>query len=505
MSPGTVLPSMSMPEHARAALAGTAAVGMAFGVSELLAAFLGAPSLVQGIADRVVATVPTPIKEWAISVFGTGDKPALLIGIGLVGLGLGALLGILSRRRREPIIIAIAAFGIGAAWATTLSASAGQTVPWLLALVAIVSGISTFTWLMRPDPHTSPGRRDLLRATAFTGLGLLLTGAGRLIASLSRAAASGRETIEIGEAEPAPLAAGTSFDVEGLTPIVVPNRDFYRIDTAIVVPRVAVDTWKLSVTGLVDSPYELTFDELMAMEMVERYVTLSCVSNEVGGNLVGNARWLGVPLSQVVDRARPRAEAEQLVGRAVDRFTVGFPLEAVYDGREALVAVAMNGEALPLEHGFPVRLVVSGLYGYVSATKWLSEIELTTWESFDAYWVPRGWSKEAPIKTQSRIDVPRRSVAVGPVTIAGVAWAPNVGIERVEVQVDNGAWTEAELSESLTEDAWIQWRLQHDFTPGSHRIRVRATDRSGFTQTEDPVPPPPNGAEGWHTIAVTAR
>ncbi len=505
MSPGTVLPSMSNPAHARAALAGTAAVGMAFGASELLAAFLGAPSLVQGIADRVVENVPTPIKEWAISVFGTGDKPALLVGIGLVGLGLGALLGVLSRRRPQPIILAIAAFGIGAAWATTLSASAGQTVPWLLALVAIVAGIGTFTWLMRPDPVASPARRDVLKATALTGLGLLLTGAGRLIASAGRAAASGRETIDIAEGETLPLAAGTSFAVEGLTPLVVPNRDFYRIDTAIVVPRVAVDTWKLSVTGLVDSPYELTFDELMEMEMVERYVTLSCVSNEVGGNLVGNARWLGVPLRQVVDLARPRADASQLVGRAVDRFTVGFPLSAVYDGREALVAVAMNGEALPLEHGFPVRLVVSGLYGYVSATKWLSEIELTTWESFDAYWVPRGWSKEGPIKTQSRIDVPSRNVAVGPVTIAGVAWAPNVGIERVEVQVDNGDWTVAELSESLTEDAWIQWRLQQDFSPGSHRIRVRATDRSGFTQTEDPVPPPPNGAEGWHTVVVTAR
>ena len=505
MSPGTVLPSMSKPSHTRAALAGTAAVAMAFGASELLAALLGAPSLVQGIADRVVDTVPTTIKDWAISVFGTGDKPALLVGIGLVGLGLGAILGILSRRRPQPMIIAIAAFGIGAAWATTLSASAGQTVPWLLALVAIAAGISTFKWLIRPVEVESGDRRDLLKATALAGLGLLLTGSGRLIASLGRAAASGRETIEIGGSNAPALAAGTSFDVEGLTPVVVPNRDFYRIDTAIVVPRVAVDTWKLSVTGLVDSPYEVSFDELMEMEMVERYVTLSCVSNEVGGNLVGNARWLGVPLSEVVDRAQPRPEASQLVGRSVDRFTVGFPLAAVYDGREALVAVAMNGEALPLEHGFPVRLVVSGLYGYVSATKWLSEIELTTWDSFDAYWVPRGWSKEGPIKTQSRIDVPGRSVAAGPVTIAGVAWAPNIGIEAVEVQVDNGAWSEAELSDPLTEDAWIQWRLQHDFSPGSHRIRVRATDRSGFTQTENPVPPAPNGAEGWHTVVITAR
>ncbi|HEY3427818.1 MAG TPA: molybdopterin-dependent oxidoreductase [Acidimicrobiia bacterium] len=496
---------MNPPSRSRAALAGIAAVAMAFGASELLAALLAAPSLVQGIADRVVDSVPTAVKDLAISVFGTGDKPALLVGIGFVGLGLGAFLGVLSRRRPQPMVAAIALFGIGAAWATTISATAGPTVPWLLALAAIVAGISTFSWLMKPAPEPSENRRELLKATSLTGLGLILTGGGRLLAAAGRAAASGRASVDIDNPTAPDLAAGTSFDVEGLTPIVVPNEDFYRIDTAISIPRVAVDTWKLSLTGLVDSPYEVTFDELMEMDMVERFVTLSCVSNEVGGRLVGNARWLGVPLSRIVDRARPRPEASQLVGRAVDRFTVGFPLAAIYDGREALVAVAMNGEALPLEHGFPVRLVVSGLYGYVSATKWLSEIELTTWESFDAYWVPRGWSKEGPIKTQSRIDVPRNNIAVGPATIAGVAWAPNVGIEAVEVQVDNGSWTVAELSEPLTEDAWIQWQLQHDFGRGSHRIRVRATDQTGFTQTENPVPPAPDGAEGWHTVSVTAR
>jgi DMSO/TMAO reductase YedYZ molybdopterin-dependent catalytic subunit len=489
----------------RAAVAGVAAVAMAFGASELLAALLAAPSLVQGIADRVVDSVPTALKDWAIAVFGTGDKPALLVGIGLVGLGLGALFGLLSRRTPQPMVVAIALFGIGAAWATTISATAGPTVPWLLALVAIVAGITTFTWLIKPAPQPREDRRQLLKATSLTGLGLILTGGGRLLAAAGRAAASGRESVAIDNPSTSALAARTSFDVEGLTPLVVPNEDFYRIDTAISIPRVEVDTWKLSLSGLVDNPYEVTFDELMEMDMVERYVTLSCVSNEVGGRLVGNARWLGVPLSQIVDRARPQSEASQLVGRSVDRFTVGFPLAAIYDGREALVAVAMNGEALPLEHGFPVRLVVSGLYGYVSATKWLSEIELTTWESFDAYWVPRGWSKEGPIKTQSRIDVPRRRIAVGPATVAGVAWAPNVGIEAVEVQVDNGPWTMAELSEPLTDDAWIQWRLEHDFGPGSHRIRVRATDRSGFTQSETPVPPAPNGAEGWHTVSVTAR
>ena len=240
---------------------------------------------------------------------------------------------------------------------------------------------------------------------------------------------------------------------------MVPNDDFYRIDTAIVVPRVDLDGWTLSFSGMVDNPYSINFDELMDLPMVERYVTLSCVSNEVGGDLVGNARWLGVPLKDLLERAGVQAGADQLVARSVDDFTVGFPTAAASDGREALLAVGMNGVALPLEHGFPARLVVSGLYGYVSATKWIKEIELTTWDSFDAYWVPRGWSKEAPIKTQSRIDTPVGRIEAGEHYIAGVAWSPNVGIARVEVEIDTGGWQPAELTDPLSEDAWVQWRL----------------------------------------------
>ena len=412
--------------------------------------------------------------------------------------------GALSRNRPQPIVAAIALFAIVAAWATTQSAVAGQTVPWLLALVAIVTGVSTFFWLTKPAPE-SEDRRQLLKATSLAGLGLILTGGGRLLATVGREGASGRSDVTLANTETLALPAGAAFQVEGLTPLVVPNADFYRIDTAISVPRVAVDSWTLSITGMVDNPYELSFDDLMDMDMVERYVTLSCVSNEVGGGLVGNALWLGVPLRDVLDRAQPQGGAEQIVGRAVDDFTVGFPFGAAYDGREALVAVAMNGEPLPLEHGFPVRLVVAGLYGYVSATKWLSEIELTTWDSFDAYWVPRGWSKEAPIKVQSRIDTPRTNFAAGERAIAGVAWAPNVGISRVEVQINDEPWAEAELSEPLTKDSWLQWRLVRDFSPGRYRLRVRATSADGVTQGETPVPPAPNGAEGWHTINLAVR
>ncbi|MFP5488309.1 MAG: molybdopterin-dependent oxidoreductase, partial [Acidimicrobiia bacterium] len=278
-----------------------------------------------------------------------------------------------------------------------------------------------------------------------------------------------------------------------------------RIDTALATPQVASESWRLRVTGLVERPIEVDYDELLSLESVEVPVTIACVSNEVGGRLVGNAVWQGVPLATLLERAGVREEATQIVGRSVDGFTAGFPTELALDGRTALVAYAMNGEPLPADHGFPARLVVSGLYGYVSATKWLEEIELTTWEDFDGYWVPRGWSKEGPIKTQSRIDVPRSgaNLAAGAQPIAGVAWAPNRGIDRIEVQVDDGPWRTAELGDVASTDTWVQWHLAWDATPGDHEIRVRATDRSGETQTSTETDPTPDGATGWHTRRVS--
>ena len=302
-----------------------------------------------------------------------------------------------------------------------------------------------------------------------------------------------------------PLPEGHSLDVPEISPIITPNEDFYLIDTALTPPQVKLEDWTLQVTGLVENPYQITFDELLTRPLVERYVTLSCVSNSVGGSLVGHAKWLGAPLSLILDEAGLLPEAEQIVGRSVDGFTVGFPSTIPYDGRDALVAVGMNDEPLPIEHGFPVRLVVAGLYGYVSATKWLAELELTTWDGFDAYWVPRGWAKEAPVKTQSRIDTPRdrANIAAGRRFVAGVAWAPHRGVDRVEVQIGNGPWTEAELSTEISDNSWRQWKVDWDALPGSHQIRVRATDGNGVTQTEVTRPPAPDGATGWHTIDVT--
>lgn len=488
-----------------ATLSGLVSAGLGFGVSELLSGVLGIPSLIQGVADWVVDSVPTAVKDWAISVFGTNDKLVLVIGIVLVGLVLGAIAGLLAGNRFGAAAAIFAAFGAAGALASLSNPAVGTTAPWLVAIASVLAGLGALRLLSRPLPEATQARtrREFLRNASVAGLGIMAAGIGRALFTSARAAAAQREAVSLPQAAESTLPAATSFAVDGLTPIVVPNRDFYRIDTAIAIPRVDLEAWTLSFSGLVENAYQIGFEELMDMPLVERYVTLSCVSNPVGGDLVGNARWLGVPLRDLLGRAQIRPDAEQLVGRSVDGFTVGFPVEAALDGREALVAVGMNGEALPVEHGFPVRLVVAGLYGYVSATKWLSEIELTTWDGFDAYWVPRGWSKEAPVKTQSRIDVPRGTIRPGTRYIAGVAWAPDRGIDHVEVQVDSGAWTEAELSEPLTKDAWRQWRLSHDFTLGGHRIRVRATDGTGETQGENEVPPAPNGAEGWHTVVVT--
>jgi DMSO/TMAO reductase YedYZ molybdopterin-dependent catalytic subunit len=290
--------------------------------------------------------------------------------------------------------------------------------------------------------------------------------------------------------------------IPDLTPIVVPNDAFYRIDTALVVPRPDPETWKLTIKGMVDREVEYSLDDLMKMPLYEQYVTISCVSNEVGGDLVGNAKWTGVRLVDLLSEAGVQDGAEQLVGRSVDGWTAGFPVDLAFDGREPLLAIGMNGEPLPPRHGFPARLIVPGLYGYVSATKWIEEIELTTWDGFDGYWINRGWSKEAPVKTQSRIDHPRQGekVAESPLVLAGVAWAPTRGIDKVEVRLDEGEWIECELTSPLSDKAWVQWRIETNAGPGRHTAQVRATDGTGTTQTAQKVPPAPNGATGHHAI-----
>ncbi len=505
------------PNRWKAALAGGVAALFALGLSELLTGLISTvPSLIVAIGTGVIDLAPPAVKDFAIETFGTADKPALIVGIVVLSVVFGGLLGLGGIRSRVIPSIGFLVFGaLGAVAAIRDPQSA--TVPSVLvaATVALV-GLATFFYLLRRagtgrDPALEPdlARRAFLRGVgAFTLLAGITAVAGRLLVQRVRMATNRAEVVLPTARSPLPAPApGSSLDVAGVSPIVTPNDQFYKIDTALSVPRVDLDTWSVKITGMVDRPYELTYDELLDLPLVERYVTLSCVSNQVGGGLVGNAKWLGVPLSEVLDRARVQTGADQIVGRSVDGFTVGFPTEAAFDGREALLAVGMNGEPLPFDHGFPARLVVAGLYGYVSATKWLSDIELTTWDGFDAYWVPKGWSKEGPIKTQSRIDTPRPNARVAAENrhIAGVAWAPGRGISRVEVQVDGDGWMDAELSESLSNDSWRQWSIHWDAATGTHELQVRATDGNGDTQTSEFRPPRPDGATAYHTISVVVE
>jgi DMSO/TMAO reductase YedYZ molybdopterin-dependent catalytic subunit len=501
----------------RDGIAGAVAAGLALGVSEFVAGLVASlPSLIESLGNWVIDIVPLPVKDFAIETFGTNDKLALLIGITVVTLLLGIVVGIVSRKHFWIAMGVFGAFAVLASLAGARNPAVSIGVAIIPAGLAALTGLGALQWLYTlgetgdVSEEDSSSRRAFIIATgAVVGAAALSAGFGRMLLERGRIIAAGRAEVVLPtpvEAAP-PVPSGAEFGIDGLAPAIVPNEDFYRIDTAFDVPRVNLPEWRLKLTGRVERPYEITYADLLDMPMVERTITLSCVSNEVGGNLVGNAKWLGVPLVDILTRARPAADAEQLVGRDVDGFTVGFPLEAAFDGRDALVAVGMNDEPLPFEHGFPARLVVAGLYGYVSATKWLSEIELTGWDEFDAYWVPRGWAKEAPIKTQSRIDTPmnRSTIEAQPRTVAGVAWAPTRGISKVEVQLGEDAdWVEAELSIPLSDDAWVQWKAEWaDPAPGRHRLRVRATDGEGNTQTEEIRPPAPDGATGYHSVLIT--
>jgi hypothetical protein len=289
-----------------------------------------------------------------------------------------------------------------------------------------------------------------------------------------------------------------------VTPFVVPNGQFYRIDTEFVVPKLDADTWRLRVTGMVEQEVEIDWATLQRKPMAEALVTLACVSNEVGGNLVGNAVWTGWPVRELLAMARPRPGADMVLQTSADGWTCGTPLTALTDHRNALIAIRMNGQPLPFEHGFPARLVVPGLYGYVSACKWVTELKVTTFAADEGYWTPRGWSARGPIKTESRIDVPQpfTNLPAGTVAVAGVAWAQHRGISKVEVQVDDGPWQTARLAADASIDAWRQWVYEWPATRGSHTIRVRATDGTGEVQTAVTAPPVPDGASGWHTITV---
>ena len=508
------------PSRSRGALAGLLAPASALAVGETVTAFgNNRPSLVSSVGNRFIDGFAARLKELAVRLFGTNDKAALVVGIVTIALGLGAALGLAARRRPLVGPLGLAAFGVVGAWSYSTDARGGGLLGWVAAAAAVFVGRLVLRFLLaRPSvvPTVSdealPGRaassrRTFLVRSAAVGAGaIVLAASSRSVRGGGQAAAARRRTVIPRAATTRPLPTDVlDTAVPGVSAYVTPNDDFYRIDTALSVPDVDPTSWQLQITGLVDEPYAITYAELLELATLTEPVTIQCVSNEVGGHLVGTAVWQGVPLDQLLERAGVQDGATQIVGRSVDGWTAGFPTAAATDGRVAMVAIAMNGEPLPVAHGFPARLIVSGLYGYVSATKWLDRIELTTWEDFDGYWVPRGWSKEGPIKTASRIDVPASGaeLSAGTVAVAGVAWAPNTGIRTVEVQVDDGSWQEARLAGTASEHTWVQWVLEWEATPGDHVLRVRATDAEGVVQTGDIAEPAPDGATGWHSRRVS--
>ena len=384
-----------------------------------------------------------------------------------------------------------------------------------------------------PDRPRDPGRRRLIvRGLGLVG-GVALAGglarylldrltsagtAGSVTPSGSTGGAGGGPleatptappapliTLPPAAATVAPLAADQQLSAPELTPLVIPNDQFYRVDVASFPPQVDVSTWQLKVDGMVDHPQTYSYSDLLAMPLFEQYVTLACVSNPVGSDLIGNALWKGVRLKSILEAAGVQSGASQIVGRSVDAFTVGFPTSWALDpNREPMIALGMNGQPLPPEHGYPARLIVPGLYGYVSATKWLSEIELTTLDAFNAFWVVEGWDKYGPILTESRIDHPGfgESIPAGPTWVDGLAWAPDRGISRVEGRVDGGAWNQAEMSRAISKATWVQWMWLWQATTGTHTVEVRATDGTGAVQTDQQVSAGPGGATGYHSLRV---
>ncbi|MFD9942676.1 molybdopterin-dependent oxidoreductase [Nonomuraea sp. NPDC059023] len=485
----------------RAARAGLLSVAAALAVAELVARFTGGQSSpVVTIGSTAIDLAPAPVKEFAVRTFGTADKAVLVGGILLALMAISAGLGVLAAHRRGLAMAGVAGLGVlGTLAAATRPAMVATDL--LPALAAVLTGTFTLTTLTRPPAEEPAARRRILRA----GLGVVaLASLGGLATRLLPAEPPRARFTLPRPASPArPLPPGTDLRIPGLTPFTTPKAAFYRVDTALSVPRLDAATWTLRVVGA--STIELTLADVLARGLIERDITLTCVSNEVGGPYAGHARWLGLPLATLLREAGIPPGADQLLSRSADGWTAGTPLAAILDGRDAMLAVGMNGEPLPAERGHPARLVVPGLYGYVSATKWVVELHPTRYDRRQAYWTERGWATDAPIKTASRIDVPvpLATLRPGPVTVAGVAWAQHRGVAAVEVRVGENPWQPVRLAATPSADTWVQWSWTWQAVPGTHTLQVRATDTTGRTQPPTRVPPFPDGATGRHSIVVT--
>lgn len=502
----------------RSALAGVAAGLVLVAVAELASLLFSASSApFVAVGSAFVDLIPGALKDVVVALFGTADKLVLFLCMGVVYLALTAGIGLLGVRRIGDAVLALTALGVLAA-VVVMTRPENAPASMLPTLLGTAVGAPALLLLLRGaarerEPGDGAGRRDLLVSGAVA-IGAVLLGAGARVVNAGRSAAEAaarRFTIPTPTAPAPAVPASAQVTLEGMPDVVTANTDFYRIDTALAVPRVDPSTWSLRIVGLVDQELTLSFEELLAEPAIETTVTLTCVSNTVGGDLAGNARWIGVPVRTLLARAGVQDGADMVLSRSVDGFTASTPLEALTDDRDAILAVAMNGEALPPEHGYPVRMVVPGLYGYVSATKWVEELTVTRFADATAYWTDRGWSEKGPIKTASRIDVPRDGARVraddaGSVTLGGTAWAQHRGVKGVQVQVDDDPWQDATLATPISADTWVQWSLTWaDAAPGEHTARVRATDGTGELQTSKVASPAPDGASGWHEVSFTVR
>jgi len=511
-----------------AALAGVAAAAVVLSVAELIGAFFTARATpVIALGSTFIDFTPSWLKDFAIATFGTNDKVALFVGMAVTILLLACVLGVVAYRKWALGVAGVLLMGavIVAAVVTRSGVKPLDAIPTVIGTVAGLIALRflvTKLWRMRQWPDTesdlaakepdrpATSRRAFFAATGVTAAASAVAATGgRLLSAARSNVAQARESLQLpAPAKPAAaVPAGVQSKAPGVTPWLTPNNDFYRIDTALSVPEINAQDWELRVHGLVDREIRLTFQDLLDANLIESHVSLTCVSNPVGGNLAGNAKWLGMPIRDVLKMAGPQAGADMVLSTSIDGFSASTPLEVLQDDRDAMLAFGMNDEALPLEHGYPVRMVVPGLYGFVSATKWVVDLEVTRFADSKAYWTQRGWSERGPIKTMARVEVPKSfaKVPAGRVAIGGTAWAQTRGITKVEVQIDNGPWTEAVLSTEASVVTWRQWSFDWEATPGPHYIKARATDGTGEVQTDQRADPVPDGASGWQSLMVTVE
>ncbi|HET8878444.1 MAG TPA: molybdopterin-dependent oxidoreductase [Arthrobacter sp.] len=511
-----------------AALAGVVSAAVVLAVAELVGAFFTARATpVIALGSTFIDFTPPWMKDFAVTTFGTNDKAALFAGMGLTIFLLACVLGIVAYRKWILGVAGVLVMGavIVASVVTRASVKPLDAIPSLIGTAAgllVLRFLIRKLWRMRHWPEVAadqgakePDRPATSRRAFFTATGITAVAAavsatgGRLLSAARSNVAKAREslTLPAPAKAAAPVPAGVQSKTPGVTPWLTPNKDFYRIDTALSVPEINAQDWELRIHGMVEQEVRLSFQDLLDARLIESHVSLTCVSNPVGGNLAGNAKWLGMPIRDVLKMARPKQGADMVLSTSVDGFSASTPLEVLQDDRDAMLAIGMNGEALPLEHGYPVRMVVPGLYGFVSATKWVVDLEVTRFADNKAYWTQRGWSERGPIKTMARVEVPKSfaKVPAGKVAVGGTAWAQTRGITKVELQIDNGPWTEAVLSTEASLVTWRQWSFEWDAAPGAHYIKVRATDGKGEVQTDKRADPVPDGASGWQSVMVTVE